>query len=110
MFNVPYSPYPTSAYTNPYIQPVRQEIIRVSGEAGAKAYNMAPNSQALLLDEYDPIVWLKTTDGAGYPTITPYKIAPYTPETSMDIKALEDRIAKLEARYESDNKSAGAKK
>lgn len=55
---------------------IRQEVIRVHGEEGAKAYQMAPNSSILLLDETAPIVWLKTTDGASYPTITGYKIEP----------------------------------
>ena len=47
--------------------PVTARIVRVSGRPGAEAYQMAPNSEVLLLDETAPIVWLKTTDGAGYP-------------------------------------------
>ena len=50
------------------------EVIRVNGRAGAEAFQMAPNSQVLLLDETAPIVWLKTTDGAGYPSLIPYDI------------------------------------
>ena len=46
-------------------------------------------------------MWLKTTDGAGYPTITPYDITPHQSETlqqktEVDIKPLEQRITKLE--------------
>ena len=58
-----------------------------------------PNSSILLLDETAPIVWLKITDGAGYPTITPYDIAPHKDELQIqqiDTKSLEDRISKLE--------------
>ena len=33
------------------------EIIKVNGEAGAKNFHMAPNSDALLLDEKEPILW-----------------------------------------------------
>lgn len=73
-----------------------QQIIKVNGENGARAYQMPPNSSALLLDESEPIVWLKQTDGAGYPTLTPYKIEPYTPEPVPDMRDLETRIAKLE--------------
>lgn len=63
-------------YSNPYGQTMQQalqpcSITKVSGENGAKAFGMAPNSSALLLDETAPLVWLKTTDGAGYPTLTP---------------------------------------
>ena len=69
-------------YSNPYGQTMQQalqpcSITKVSGENGAKAFGMAPNSSALLLDETAPLVWLKTTDGAGYPTLTPYTITPY---------------------------------
>jgi hypothetical protein len=74
----------------------RQEIIRVNGENGAKAYQMAPNSSALLLDESAPLVWLIQTDGAGYKTATPYTIAPYQAQPAPDYNSLNDRITRLE--------------
>ena len=76
--------------------PQRSEIIKVNGRNGAEAYVLAPNSSVLLLDESAPLVWLKMTDGAGYPTITPYTISPYTPEPEPDFKSLDERIKKLE--------------
>lgn len=69
----------------------QQNIVRVSGENGAKAYSMAPNSSAILLDEYEAAIWVKITDGAGYPTITKYRIEECKPD-----KTLEERIARLE--------------
>lgn len=42
----------------------RYEVIQVNGENGARAFAMAPNSSALLMDATAPIVWLCTTDGA----------------------------------------------
>ena len=60
----------------------KQEVVRVNGKNGAQAFQLPPNSSILLLDETAPIVWLKTTDGAGYPTITPYDINPHQTETS----------------------------
>lgn len=74
----------------PY-QANRQEVVRVNGQNGANAYMLPPNSSILLLDETAPIIWLKTTDGAGYPTLTPYKIEPY-----VEKNPLEERIARLE--------------
>ena len=74
----------------------RYEIIRVTGENGARAFQMAPNSSAILLDETAPLVWLVQTDGAGYKTATPYKIEPYTPEAVQDVQSLEARIKRLE--------------
>lgn len=58
---------------NPYMQPAQQqpilpkmEVVKVNGENGARAYSMGPNSSALLLDESGLMIWLVTTDGAGY--------------------------------------------
>lgn len=83
----------------------KQEIVKVNGENGARAFNLAPNSSVLMLDEVQPIVWLKTTDGAGYATVTPYTITPYQPEIPVDVKSLEERIERLEGLInESDTK------
>ena len=70
-------------------------IVRVSGRPGAEAYQMAPNSETLLLDETAPIVWLKITDGAGYPRLIPYDITPHE-ETQPDYKSFEERLKRLE--------------
>lgn len=74
----------------------RMEITRVNGEGGARAYQMPPNSNALLLDETNPLVWLVQTDGAGYKTVTPYTITPYQAAPAPDLGSLEQRIARLE--------------
>lgn len=72
------------------------QIVKVNGRGGADAYQMPPNSQALLLDETQPIVWLKQTDGAGYPTVSAYDITPHEEVKMPDMKSLEERIAKIE--------------
>ena len=77
-------------------QSPRMEIIHVNGQNGAQAFQMAPNSNVLLLDDTSPIVWLAQTDGAGYKTVTPYSITPYQPKPEIDLNNLEERIAKLE--------------
>lgn len=80
-----------------YGQTMRKtEIIHVNGQNGAQAFQMMPNSQALLLDDTAPIVWLAQTDGAGYKTVTPYKISPYEPEPEIDLKDIDERLRKLE--------------
>lgn len=93
--------YPYGATAQP-----KQEVVRVSGRNGAEAYQMPSNSSILLLDETAPIIWLKTTDGAGYPTLTPYKIEPYVEkkiDTNDMFKALEKRILKLEEAMNNNN-------
>lgn len=102
----PYTTYPTAyqqAFQNPYINQFQQpqaaqkcEIIKVNGRGGAEAFQMAANSSILLLDETQPLVWLKATDGAGYPVITPYSITPYQPEPPVDTKSLEARVSRIE--------------
>lgn len=93
-----YNPYQFNPYQFAPAQQVQQrtEIARVNGEAGANAYNLAPNSSILLLDEMNPIIYLKTTDSGGYPSVIAYQIAPYQKEEQTDIKSLESRIARLE--------------
>ena len=84
---------------NTFSQAPRYEIIQVNGRNGAEAFQLAPNSRVLLLDETAPIVWLKTTDGAGYPTLTPYNISPAQTQEQKDssrIDAIEKRLAELE--------------
>lgn len=81
---------------NPYQYGNSQQVIQVNGENGAHAYQMYANSSALLLDSNNPIVYLVVTDGAGYKTVTPYKIEPYVPDPEPDYKSLLERIGRLE--------------
>ena len=53
-------------------QPQSIHTTKVNGRAGAEAFNMPPNSDGILLDLSDPIIYFIQTDGAGYKTITPY--------------------------------------
>lgn len=97
-------PNPNFYYQQPMYQPSqqmtqRQEIAKVNGENGARAYQLAPNSSALLLDEVNPIVYLKVTDSGGYPSITAYSITPYKQEPTVDVKTLEERITRLEGLF-----------
>lgn len=81
-------------YMNPYIQP--SQVIKVNGENGARAYQIGANSSALLLDESGLMVWLVTSDGAGYKTVTPYDITPHQVTPAPDFGSLESRIKRLE--------------
>ena len=72
------------------------QVTRVNGRNGAEAFRMAPNSSILLMDEHDPIVWLKQTDGAGYATVTPYTVTPYQAAPPVDVNGLEARVKRLE--------------
>ena len=77
------------------VQPQTQ-VTRVNGENGAKAYQIGANSSALLLDESGTMVWLVTSDGAGYKSVSAYDIVPHQVAPAPDFGSLENRIQKLE--------------
>lgn len=86
------------------------DIIKVNGQNGAEAFQMGPNSKALLLDENDPIVWFVQTDGAGYKSnITPYSITPFQPAPPVDLHSLEERLTALEEKINAKSYSGTSK-
>ena len=80
----------------PYQQQPRQEVVKVNGENGARAFPIGANSSALLLDESGVIVWLITTDGAGYKSVAAFDITPHETAPAPDYSSLESRITRLE--------------
>lgn len=79
-----------SNYMNPYMNPYGQrpmwqqpgtpqmparQLLRVSGINGAKAFQMNPNEVVALFDEGDDILYVKSTDSAGFPTIRRFRFA-----------------------------------
>ena len=74
----------------------RQEITTVNGEQGAQLYQIGINSSAILLDVSGKIIWVITTDGAGYKTIKPYDILEHKEPLSPEYSALATRMSKLE--------------
>lgn len=114
-------------YQNPFINPYgmaqqympaavpqapQQQVVRVNGENGARAFQIGANSSALLLDESGTLVWLVTSDGAGYKTVAAYDIAPHQAEPLPDFGSLETRIKRLEEKMNANagNSSAARKK
>jgi len=93
LINYPYNYVPQIQMPAP-----RMEVTRVNGENGVDAFQIGPNSSALLLDETAPIVWLVQTDGAGYKTKTPYDIAIHVDEPKPDVKSIEDRLISIDKR------------
>ena len=102
--NVFQNPYlnPYAAMQQPNLQGAAmsfanpQQVVRVNGENGAKSYQLGANSSALLLDESGLLVWLVTSDGAGYKTVSAYDITPHQEAPAPDFSSLESRIKKLE--------------
>lgn len=77
------------------------EIVKVNGEAGAHAFQMAPNSSIFLADATNSnLIWLVQTDGAGYLTATPLDVMVHQEKQQPSIGSLEERIKSLEEKYE----------
>ena len=89
-------------YQSPYTQPMqspymdrlaqmqqtqpqqpRDGLIRVTGMEGARAYQMPPNSAVALFDGGQDVFYVKTTDGAGFPTIRAYSFQPMEQAQAM---------------------------
>lgn len=56
-------------YNNYYPYNQNNAITWVSGETGAKAYLVAPNQSVVLWDSEDQVIYIKSADSAGMPTI-----------------------------------------
>jgi len=77
-FPVNYSQYYT--YQPQQQQAQQNGIIWVSGEAGAKAYMVAPNNTIQLWDSESQTIYLKSADASGMPSM---KILDYTIRDSV---------------------------
>ena len=73
----------TMPQVNPQpLQNGSQGLLWVQGDAGAKAYMMAPNMTVLLMDSEAQLFYLKSTDMSGVPTLRTFK---YTEVTSQPV-------------------------
>jgi len=105
---VTYSNYPLQA---PYLPltgvPTPQTSISpitwVQGENGAKSYLVAPNSTAVLFDSEAQVVYIKTADATGMPSIKTldYTIRDAAQVPKSEIDEIKEQIAQLRRQYES---------
>ncbi len=102
-----YQPMQNQMVQNQPQQQNNSNLIWVQGEAGAKSYLVAPNNTVALWDSEAPVIYLKSTDISGMPSM---KIIDYTvreqaqaqkpiataPEyaTQDELKAFEEKITK----------------
>ena len=63
-----------------------QNLIRVNGINGAKAYQMPANSTVALFDSNNDVMYVKSTDGAGFPSIRTFSFT----ELKEDISTTEN--------------------
>ena len=102
MFQNPYANLlAQNQYYNPQMnnqqifqQEQQQNLIRVNGIDGAKAYQMNANSTVALFDANEDIVYIKNTDGAGFPSIRMFKFEEVNETTKSEEK--QDYISRKE--------------
>lgn len=111
-----YMPYGQQSFPMPqYQQPMPQVqqqpqpfdlIIAVSGRNGAEAFQMPPNSRAVLFDDKVDVMYRVSTDGAGYKTVKEFDFSPREGAekpseaqyaTKADLDALMEKIDALTA-------------
>lgn len=119
-YNYPVS-YQPAAY-QPYMQPnpqqsaanAQQGIIWVQGEAGAKSYLVAPGSTVQLWDSEEKVIYLKSADASGMPSM---KVLDYTIRgeekktetvyaTKSELDALAEKIRELKSEIAAKKKPA----
>ena len=79
-------------------------IIWVQGEAGAKAYPLAPNNKVLLMDSEAPVLYVKSVNTSGIPDpLLIYDLVErkdtqivQNEESTDRIKEIEERLDKIE--------------
>lgn len=80
--------YPPPPQAQPYPPPQLQQqvqqssLIWVQGEAGAKSYLLAPNTTMPLWDAEAQVIYLKSTDASGMPSM---KVLDYTVRDNLNL-------------------------
>lgn len=93
----PYS-WSQPAWTGPQqtvTQPVNG-LVSVTGIEGAKAYQLPPNSSMPLFDGNNDLLYVKTTDAAGYPTIKMFKFEPVEQTEPIEVTPIVDYVPRAE--------------
>ena len=74
--------YPQQGYYQPPMPVIPQQpaqpdgLIRVTGMEGARAYPVSPNSVVPLFDADRDVLYVKSTDAGGFPTIRAFTFSP----------------------------------
>lgn len=95
---------PTSwGYQASAAQPVNG-LVSVTGMEGAKAYQLPPNSSMPLFDGDEDLLYVKTTDAGGYPTIRTFRFEPVEKDEAKAVEVdyvarseFEELVAQVEA-------------
>lgn len=73
-------------------QPPMNNIIWVQGEAGAKAFQIPPNSNIILMDNDDLVLYVKSTDNVGLASTRAFRLTEIVNETPNNLIAQKTNI------------------
>lgn len=109
-FPATYGPYYPQVYQPSNVpaqsgnqQPQNSGIIWVQGEAGAKSYLVAPNTTVQLWDSEEQVIYLKSADASGMPSIKTidYTVRGDHPEDDSSQYALKGDLEDIREQIES---------
>ena len=80
-------------------QQINQGLLWVQGEAGAKSYLVAPNSTVLLMDSESSRFYLKSTDGAGMPSLRIFEYKEVLNAPSNALQGQYDNEKEMDNKY-----------
>ncbi len=91
-------------------QQVNQGLLWVQGEAGAKSYLVAPSTTVLLMDSEGQRFYLKSTDGAGMPSLRVFEYTEITnvPQNTTQAPNLDENV--LNGKYVTREEYEGLKR
>ena len=87
--------YSSSSYPNGMFAP-QMKVPVVNGREGANAFRIGVDSQVILLDISGKLIWIVSTDSAGYKTIQAYSITPYVEPQPPDYNVVMNKINQME--------------
>lgn len=88
------------------VQTVSSDRVWVQGDTGAKAYLVAKNTEQVIWDSEAPIIYIKTVDSFGRPSMITldYKVREPEPQAtgvaSSEVNDLKEKVDKLSDMFE----------
>ena len=98
LYTAPY-PYPYAAQQQTVPAQQQQKVPIVSSEAEVRSDSLAPDSSKLYMDASGQILWIAVTDSLGIKTVMSRSITQNPEPTAPDYSGLEQRLARLEERF-----------
>lgn len=83
----------SNSFTSPFMP--KRDLIKVNGIEGANLYNVGPGETVPLFDANQDVLYIKSTDDAGYATIRKFSFMPIVdePQVTANNYVTKDELA-----------------